>query len=99
MIPYGINVTLKEARANNNSGQIACLGVGQQGDYVAVLLTPIPPRSVPPMPGDTNCDRIINVDDLLTVINHWGDSTEAADFNHDNIVNVDDLLIVITNWS
>jgi hypothetical protein len=51
-----------------------------------------------PVPGDTNCDGVVNVDDLLTVILAWGTSDPRADVNHDGVVNVDDLLMVILNW-
>ena len=59
----------------------------------------------PPTPGDTNCDVAIDVDDLLTVINHWGICPDPprgfclGDFYYDGDVDVDDLLVVVNNWS
>ena len=55
-------------------------------------------------PGDITEDGAVNVDDLLTVINLWGNCPDPpakcpADLNDDGTVNVDDLLIVINNWS
>jgi hypothetical protein len=39
------------------------------------------------------------VDDLLIVINHWGQSGAQGDVTHDGIVNIDDLLLVINHWT
>lgn len=58
----------------------------------------------PTMAGDSNCDLDVDVDDLLTVINHWGICPDPpkgfcnGDFLYDGDVDVDDLLIVINNW-
>jgi hypothetical protein len=42
---------------------------------------------------------VIDVDDLLTVINGWGECDGCvADVNGDNQVDVDDLLSVINGW-
>jgi hypothetical protein len=88
----------ERGRAINSSGQIACLATDGNGDYVSVLLTPIPP-----MPGDTNCDKIVDVDDLLTVINAWGKCASPsecpADLTDNDVVDVDDLLVVLNNWT
>ena len=56
-------------------------------------------RPVPRNPGDTNCDTLVNVVDLLAVITSWGNSGVDADLNADFTVNVNDLLLVITNWT
>jgi uncharacterized membrane protein len=58
--------------------------------------------------GDTNIDGKVNVDDLLTVINNWGDcsapptvcpgDSSPGPFG-DGVVDVDDLLMVINNWT
>lgn len=48
---------------------------------------------------DITGDSIVNIDDLLLVINHWGDGAGSpADLNGDGIVNVGDLLTVINGW-
>lgn len=65
--------------------------------------------------GDVNGDGVVNVDDLLLVINHWGpcsvnasasaagvptvSTSCAADLNHDGVVNSIDLDIVTKNWT
>jgi uncharacterized membrane protein len=50
--------------------------------------------------GDTNCDNIVNVDDLLQVINSWGPCIGCStDFNDDGTVDVQDVLIVLRSWS
>jgi hypothetical protein len=52
-----------------------------------------------PCPADLNSDANVNVDDLLTVINGWGDGVGSiADINGSGLVDVDDLLIVINSW-
>jgi hypothetical protein len=55
---------------------------------------------------DTNCDNIVNVDDLLSVINAWGPCpgppppclADIAPQGGDGTVDVNDLLKVIGNW-
>ena len=49
-------------------------------------------------PGDTNTNGTVDIDDLVTVITHWGAGGGASDVNHDGTVNIDDLVIVITSW-
>ncbi len=53
------------------------------------------------VPGCGN--HLVNVDDLLAVINHWGicppqPTLCIGDINHSQSVNVDDLLAVINSW-
>ena len=47
---------------------------------------------------DVNTDGNVNVNDLLIIIDYWGNNTPQADINLDGIVNVNDLLILISNW-
>jgi hypothetical protein len=53
-------------------------------------------------PGDVNANGKVDVDDLLDVINHWGNCVSGqvcpADATGNDIVDVDDLLIVINGW-
>ena len=101
LIPAELEITLSMAKAINDNGQILCSGRDGNSANIAVLLTPIPSPI-----GDSNCDGNVDVDDLLKVINAWGDETPRgssamppADFSHNHIVDVDDLLIVINNWN
>jgi hypothetical protein len=45
-------------------------------------------------------DHIVNIDDLLTVINAWGQSVPggAGDVNASSTTDIDDLLAVINGW-
>ena len=63
----------------------------------------IPDECEPPCPGDITGDKMTNVDDLLIVINGWGECPSLpeqcpGDINIDDVVNVDDLLAVINDW-
>ena len=50
-------------------------------------------------PSDINKDRSTNVDDLLSVIQDWGDCSGcSADITGDDVVGVDDLLMIIAAW-
>ncbi|HVP74193.1 MAG TPA: alpha/beta hydrolase fold domain-containing protein [Phycisphaerales bacterium] len=65
-------------------------------DHFAELLV------TPPQPGDINCDGVVNVQDLLTVIAVWGPcvkGTPCPDTNDDGVVDVNDMLQVIAHWS
>jgi probable HAF family extracellular repeat protein len=93
LIPTASGVVLKAAMAINARGQILCEASHSSGQ-VAVVLTPV----LTPI-GDATLDCIVNVNDLLAVINAWGQTGGPADLNQDGIVNHLDLLIVITNWS
>jgi hypothetical protein len=52
--------------------------------------------------GDVNANMNVDVDDLLIVINNWGQCDDGeeciADLTGNGVVDVDDLLIVINNW-
>lgn len=50
--------------------------------------------------GDSDSDGVVNVDDLLEVVNHWGGSgCQPADIDCSGTVDVNDLLAVINFWS
>ncbi len=77
------------------------MGISENGIIIAdapsstcAVLSPVLPRL-----GDTNCDAIVNVADLLAVIMNWGPCENCVqDMNHDGQVEHQDLLIVIMNW-
>jgi uncharacterized membrane protein len=87
------------ANALNNSGQIAGTGLTTPGSaIVAFRLTP----ALPAIPGNTNCDELVNVDDIINVILQWDAEGPVggrpADVNRDNRIDVDDLIAVIMNF-
>lgn len=47
---------------------------------------------------DLNNDGYVGVEDLLAVIDAWGDFESPSDINSDGIVNVSDLLMVVGSW-
>jgi hypothetical protein len=55
-------------------------------------------------PGDLNGDGVVNIDDLVLVTGHWGQTSSSpnwdarADANGDGVVNIDDLTEVTSNW-
>lgn len=55
------------------------------------------PGEVPVIPGDTNGDDAVNVNDLNNVRNNF-DGTGTGDANGDGIVNIDDLNLVRNNF-
>jgi hypothetical protein len=52
----------------------------------------------PACPADINTSGSVDVDDLLIVINNWGNAGGPGDVNNSNAVDVDDLLAVINAW-
>ena len=56
------------------------------------------------VPGDVNCDGLVDIADLLAVLEAWGNCPAPpelcpADLNGDGMVNVTDLLFVLDNWT
>jgi hypothetical protein len=50
--------------------------------------------------GDVTGDGLVNIDDLVSVITHWGVCSNCpSDVNHNGVVDIDDLVAVITHWS
>ena len=47
---------------------------------------------------DINTDGNVGVGDVLSIIDYWGTSNEAADCNGDGIVSIGDLLMLIDEW-
>jgi hypothetical protein len=82
----------------NDAGWIAAIADGPTPgtDLHAVLLVPNN------CTGDLNCDNTIDADDLLLVINGWGECEPEVpcpgDGNLDGVVDVDDLLLVINGY-
>jgi probable HAF family extracellular repeat protein len=104
LVPSELNLDIRLAWSINNAGQIVAEGgiIGSP-DQIVFRLTPLPSPI-----GDFDCNNVIDVDDLLGVINHWGPAAaptkgspvlDPADFNQDDMVDLDDLLIVLNNWT
>ena len=85
--------TIEGAGPLNSNGQILATAISPQFDVASVVLTPNFPL------GDITANCAVDVDDLLRVINEWGDSNSTADLDESGIVDVSDLMIVIENWS
>src|SRR5207247_564258 len=97
MVPPGLIRFMGAANGINQNGQIVGTVRLLNNTSAAALLTP-----VPGLPGDVNCDRRINMDDLLIVINQWGPNGplgSLADLNEDGVVDAQDLAMVLLNWS
>jgi hypothetical protein len=95
--PWGIEFFI------NADGEASAGVIGADAEFAGRFELIFAP---PACPGDTNGDGVVNVDDLLTVINHWGICAPppgpcAADIappGGDGLVNVDDLLAVLNEW-
>jgi uncharacterized membrane protein len=87
-------ISLHEATAVSDSGHIVCTAGTDPGASISVVLAPVAGIN-----GDTNCNRVVNIDDLLTVIQWWGPGISIGDLNGDQVVNLSDLLLVIDNWT
>ena len=53
-------------------------------------------------PGDANADGSVDLNDLIALANHYGDSAGAlwstGDFNYDGAVNLNDLIMLANNY-
>jgi hypothetical protein len=60
-----------------------------------MLLTPRPRQ-----PGDTDCDDLVSINDLLNIIAAWGDTGPGlpGDLNGDQVINFQDIVEVLINW-
>jgi hypothetical protein len=59
----------------------------------------VSPVLLPLSAGDINHDLDVDIDDLLMVINSWGDTgPEIPDPTDDGMVNIEDLLVVLMHW-
>jgi len=51
---------------------------------------------------DVTGNSVVNIDDLVVVITHWGQTgppgTVPGDANYDGAVNIDDLVALVTSW-
>jgi hypothetical protein len=71
--------------------------------FGVVLAMPVvvgsPEQAMRPCPPDLNCNGSVNMDDLLAVVNNWGQTGPTfADLNESGLVDIDDLLAVVNGW-
>ncbi len=90
----GTTVTgLVRVQAINQSGQIVVYGsVSTWPARVTLLLTPIARA------GDVDGDCVVNADDLMFLIDDWGQARSPADLDQDGTVGIRDLLTLLSNW-
>jgi probable HAF family extracellular repeat protein len=92
------NIIMQEIRGINNRGQIVATGVDTNAVGVPLTLLLSPPNRAT---GDVDCNKSIDMDDILGVLGQWGPSIPGttADFDNDGTVDVDDLMEVLRGWS
>jgi hypothetical protein len=94
LVNAGARFLAEQGVGITNNGTLLCNGDWTQPS-VAFLLEPIWP-----IEGDTNCDKRVDADDLISVILSWGPCGAClSDVTGDGTVDVDDLIEVILNWS
>ncbi|MCH8824305.1 MAG: hypothetical protein IH984_12470 [Planctomycetes bacterium] len=93
-IPPESPVLIKSAARITNSGQIIANGDTENGEIVAIILTPSPK----PL-GDLDNDCDVDLDDLVDLLDKWGEKDSPADLNQDGFVSTIDLLILFANWT
>lgn len=49
--------------------------------------------------GDVNIDGMVNIDDIMFILDHWGESGGPGDANRDGKVNFDDIMLVLGYWT
>ena len=70
-------------------------GTGYDPDVPAASALGTPGHSHTSLTGDVNGDGIVNIQDLVSVASHFGETGAAdADLNGDGIVNIQDLVLV-----
>lgn len=87
--------TIASAWAINNEGMIAGSGNGADGGFPGMaLLIPIPQPV-----GDLDSSCSVNENDLIILLNDWGQrGGSPSDLDGNGIVNTSDLLILFSNW-
>jgi uncharacterized membrane protein len=94
-LPEGILYYLLP-EAINDQGQIIGQAVTSPGHVVGFVITP---AQMPSALSDITQNCRVDIDDLLVLIEDWGQTESPADINHDKAVNIDDLLIMINEWT
>ncbi len=97
LIPANAGVHVTWATAINNQGQITGqANMGDSGDVVGVLLTPIQ------RPGDLDGDCTVGINDFLMLLAAWGPCPATGgcpgDLDGDGFVGIIDFLLLLANW-
>jgi hypothetical protein len=75
------------------------IGYRSAGQTGTTLVLNVSPVLLPLTAGDVNHDLNVDMDDLLMVIQGWGQvGPGIPDVNDDGIVDIDDLLIIVNHW-
>jgi hypothetical protein len=85
---------INSCNAITEFGRVIAYSDSFKSDSVCLVLDPMPN-----IDGDVDHTCSVNVDDLLIVINEWGNDESVADINKDRMVDHLDLMIVIENWT
>ena len=93
LVAPGPALVLRRAKAINDAGQIIADGFDPSFNVVTFVLTPID-RPL----GDINIDCHVDEDDLLLLLNDFGQTGSPADINGDGVVNVLDLIDLLLNF-
>jgi hypothetical protein len=51
-----------------------------------------------PCVGDATDDGVVDIQDLLLIIDHWGEDSIQYDIDEDGIVGLGDILFILSNW-
>lgn len=94
MVPTGDIFTVRPL-AIDQAGQLTGNTINAVSDVIGFVVTP----DVYSSPADVDVNCRVDIDDLLMMVNDWGETESPADVNHDRIVNIDDFLILINNWT
>jgi hypothetical protein len=54
--------------------------------------------TVLPCPADVVADDVVDVQDMVEVVLHWGESGVAADVDGSGTVSVGDMVMVVLSW-
>ena len=68
------------------------------GEYIDNGGNTIDERCQDPCAADIDGDDLVSVDDLLAIIDMWGNIDSPGDISGDGVVEVNDLLMVVGSW-
>ncbi|MEE2907762.1 MAG: S8 family serine peptidase [Planctomycetota bacterium] len=92
--------------ALQRTAESSCNPDNDQGYGLMDILRAVQTMDMEPTDVNENC--VVNIDDLLLVIEDWGEANDydgtfahcaPTDVNNNGIVNIDDMLLVIEDWN